>query len=451
MRMLQKSAIDDNENTSEEPGVALKLEHHVELALPSVRAGFTDDGRLALQVGSDYLIGDMYLANVLKTIIANESFVYMYLNEDVSHLCDLLIESELNLLSGRLKEHFALTMNYPADPFQPEGIARLLGLDAESIGNEANRKLLLENLDHILVRRFGKISDTGKYREPTGLNRAIELYREGTANPALKIKLNKSEGELIFLDSHFKAEVASPYGISAAGTSETVTAMDKTITTFERIIPRLGIYYALSQAQIALFRLGWGFKDIQASDTVIKSWISEVTARLIPASRMPSETTILYFIRATLPDGSEVNGMWPNTLSAELFYNLETGRVEHYVSEHEHELELKDGYRFTLANTADGGIAVRTVPADTQDTHPTLQFYNDSEHLDKGLILPAEDQSVSLMGKVSPRAGHFKTSHLRAPKGKEFKFVLWGSNHFDVYIVEEGQGGVYTINENSVS
>lgn len=119
-----------------------------------------------------------------------------------------------------------------------------------------------------------------------------DLYGNGE-NEKLVGKAIKDEGELIFLDSHFKAEVASPYGISAAGTSETVTAMDKTITTFERIIPRLGIYYALSQAQIALFRLGWGFKDIQASDTVIKSWISEVTARLIPASRMPSETTIL--------------------------------------------------------------------------------------------------------------------------------------------------------------
>lgn len=451
MRMKKKSAIDENESTSTEPGIALKLDHHAELALPSVRAGFTDDGRLALQVGSDYLIGDMYLANVLRTMIANESFVYMYLNEDVPHLCDLLLKSELNLLSERLKEHFALTMNHPVDPFQPEGIARLLGLDAESISNEANRNLLLENLDHLLVKRFGKISDTGKYREPTGLNRAIEIHRERTANPALKIMLNKSEGELIFLDSHFQAEVVSPYGISAAGTSETITAMGKTITTFERIIPRLGVYYALSQAQIALFRLGWGLKDIQASDTVIKSWISEATAKLIPASRMPSETTILYFIKATLADGSEVNGMWPNTLSAELFYNLETGRVERYVSEHEHELVLKDGNRFTLEKTADGGIAVRTVPADTTETHPTLQFYNDTEHLDKGLILPVEDQSVSLIGKENPEAGHFKTSHLRAPKGKEFKFVLWGSNHFDVYIVEEGQGGVYTINENSVS
>ena len=98
MRMTQKSAIDDNDGTSKEPGVALKLDHHVELALPSVRAGFSDDGRLALQVGSDFLIGDMYLANILKTIIANESFVYMYLNEDVSHLCDLLLKSELDLI-----------------------------------------------------------------------------------------------------------------------------------------------------------------------------------------------------------------------------------------------------------------------------------------------------------------------------------------------------------------
>ncbi|MFD2370067.1 hypothetical protein ACFSO0_08825 [Brevibacillus sp. GCM10020057] len=445
--MKQKSAIDDNESTSTEPGVALKLDHHVELALPSVRGGFTDDGRLALQVGSDYLIGDMYLANVLRTIIANESFVYMYLNEDVSHLCDLLLESELNLLSGRLKEHFALTMNHPVDPFQPEGIARLLGLDAESISNEANRNLLLENLDHLLVRRFGKISDTGKYREPTGLNRAIEIHSEGTANPTLKIMLNKSEGELIFLDSHFKAEVVSPYGISASGTSETITAMGKTITTFERIIPRLGVYYALSQAQIALFRLGWGLKDIQASDSVIKSWISEATAKLIPASRMPSETTILYFIKATLADGSEVNGMWPNTLSAELFYNLETGRVERYVSEHEHELELKDGNRFTIANTADGGVAVRAVPADTSDIHHMLHFYDDTESLDKGLLVAAEDRSVSLLGKTNNTASHFKTSHLRAPRGKEFRFVMWGSNNFDVYIVEEGQGGVYTIND----
>lgn len=38
-----------------------------------------------------------------------------------------------------------------------------------------------------------------------------------------------------------------------------------------------------------------------------------------------SETTILYFINTTLADGSEVNGIWLNTLSAELFYNLENG------------------------------------------------------------------------------------------------------------------------------
>mgnify|MGYP007126155150 CR=1 FL=1 len=134
--------------------------------------------------------------------------------------------------------------------------------------------------------------------------------------------------------------------------------------------------------------------------------------------------------------------MWPNTLSADLFYNLETGRVEKYVSEHEHFLELKDGNRFTIANTANGGVAVRAVPADTTDTHHTLQFYNDTEHLDKGLILPAEDRSVSLLGKINPTADRFKTSHLRAPRGQEFKFVLWGSNNFDVYLVEEGQGGV---------
>lgn len=451
MRMTQKSAIDDNDGISKEPGVALKLDHHVELALPPVRAGFSDDGRLALQVGSDFLIGDMYLANILKTIIANESFVYMYLNEDVSHLCDLLLESELILLSERLKEHFAHTVNHPVDPFQPEGIARLLGLDAASISNEANRNLLLENLNHLLVRRFGKISDTGKYRESSGLNRAIEIHHEGIANPTLKITLNKNEGEHTFLDSHFKTEVISTYGISAVGASEAVADIGKTITTFERIIPRLGMYYALSQAQIALLRLGWGSKDLEVSDSVIKNWISEVTAKLLPASRMPSETTILYFIKATLADGSEVNGMWPNTLSAELFYNLETGRVDKYVSEHEHDLELKDGKRFTIANTADGGVAVRAAPADTTDTHHTLQFYNDTEHLDKGLILPTEDRSVSLLGQINPTAGRFKTSHLRAPKGKEFKFVLWGSNNFDVYIVEEGQGGVYTINDNSVS
>lgn len=41
-------------------------------------------------------------------------------------------------------------------------------------------------------------------------------------------------------------------------------------------------------------------------------------------------------MKATLADGSEVNGMWPNTLSADLFYNLESGRVEKYASEHEH-------------------------------------------------------------------------------------------------------------------
>jgi hypothetical protein len=436
MRMTLKSAIDENDGTSKEPGVALKLDHHVELSLPPVRAGFSDDGRLALRVGSDFLVGDMYLADILETIIANESFVYMYLNEDVLPLCNLLLKSELILLSERLKEHFANTINHPVDPF-----------DAASISNEANKDLLLENLNHLLVRRFGKISDTGKYRESSGYNRAIEINNEGTAHSTLKVTLNKNEGLLMFLDSHFKAEVVSTYGISAIGASETVTDIAKTITTFERIIPQLGMYYALSQAQIALLRLGWGSKDLKVSDSVLKNWISVVTAKLVPARRMPSETTILYFIKATLTDGSEVNGMWPNTLSADLFYNLETGRVDKYVSEHEHYLELKDGNRFTIANTADGGVAVRAVPADTTDAHHTLHFYNDTENLDKGLLLAAEDRSVSLLGKINNTASRFKTSHLRAPRGKEFRVVIWGSNNFDVYLVEEGQGGVYTINK----
>ncbi|GAA4864662.1 hypothetical protein GCM10023310_50160 [Paenibacillus vulneris] len=447
MRMTLKSAIDENDATSKEPGVALMLNHHVEFSLPPVRAGFSDDGRLAVRIGSDFLVGDMFLADILETIIANESFVYMYLNEDVLSLCDLLLKSELILLSERLKEHFAKTINHPVDPFQPEGIVRLLGLDAASLSNEANKDLLLENLNDLLVRRFGIISDTGKYRESFGFNRALEIVNEGTAHSTLKITLNKNEGALMFLDSHFKAEVVSTYGISAIGASETVTAIAKTITAFERIIPQLGMYYALSQAQIALLRLGWGSEDLKVSDSVLKNWISDVTAKLVPTRRMPSETTILYFMKATLADGSEVNGMWPNTLSADLFYNLESGRVEKYVSEHEHYLELKDGKRFTIANIADGGVSVRAVSDNTADTHHILHFYNDTESLDKGLLLAGADRTVSLLGKISDTDSPFKTVHLRAPRGKEFKFVMWGSNNFDVYLVEEGQGGVYTIND----
>lgn len=136
MSMTLKSAIDVNVDTAEDPGIALKLDHHVELSLPPVRAGFSDDGRLTVRIGSDFLVGDMFLADILETIIANESFVYMYLNEDVLSLCNLLLKSELILLSERLKEHFAKKINHPIDPFQPEGMVRLLGLDAASISNE---------------------------------------------------------------------------------------------------------------------------------------------------------------------------------------------------------------------------------------------------------------------------------------------------------------------------
>lgn len=445
MSMTLKS--DENDDTSNEPGIALKLDYNAELSLPPVRAGFSVDGHLTVRVGSDFLVGDMFLADILETIIANGSFVYMYLNEDVLSLCNLLLKSELILLSERLKEHFAETINHPVDPFQGEGIVRLLGLDAASLSNEANKDLLLENLSHLLVRRFGLISDTGKYRESYGFNRALEIVNEGTAHSTLKVTLNKNEGSLMFLDSHFKAEVGSTYGNTAVGASETVTAIAKTITAFERIIPQLGMCYALSQAQIALLRLGWGSEDLKLNDSVIKKWISDVTAKLLPTRRMPSETTILYFMKATLVDGSEVNGMWPNTLSAGLFYNLESGRVEKYVSEHEHYLELKDGKRFTIANTADGGVSVRAVSDNTADTHHILHFYNDTESLDKGLLLAGVDRAVSLLGKISDTASPLKTVHLRAPRGKEFRFVMWGSNDFDVYLVEEGQGGVYTIND----
>lgn len=447
MRMTLKSVIDENDDTSKEPGIALKLDHHVELSLPPVRAGFSDDGRLAVRVGSDFLVGDMFLADILETIIANESFVYMYLNEDMLSLCDLLLKSELILLSERLKEHFAKTINHPVDPLQPEGMVRLLGLDAASLSNGANKDLLLENLNDLLMRRFGFISDTGKYRESYGFNRALEIVNDGTAHSTLKVTLKNNEGTLIFLDSHIKAEVVSMYGNVAIGASEKVLAIAKTITVFERIIPQLGMYYALSQAQIALLRLGWGSEDLKLNDSVLKNWISDVTAKLVPTRRMPSETTILYFMKATLADGSEVNGMWPNTLSADLFYNLESGRVEKYVSEHEHYLELKDGKRFTIANTADGGVSVRAILDNTADTHHILHFYNDTESLDKGLLLAGADRTVSFLGKISDTASPFKTMHLRAPRGKEFRFVMWGSNNFDVYLVEEGQGGVYTIND----
>ncbi|MBT2289284.1 hypothetical protein J7E73_09075 [Paenibacillus albidus] len=432
---------------TKEPGIALKLDYHVELSLPPIRAGFSDDGRLTLRVGSDSLAGDMFLADILETIIANESFVYMYLNDDVLSLCNLLLKSELILLSERLKEHFAITIDHPVDPFQPEGIVRLLGLDAASISNETNKDLLLKNLNDLLVRRFGIISDTGKHREAYGYNRALEINNEGISHPTLKVTFNKDEGALMFLDSHFKAEVFSTYGNTAIGVSETVNAIAKTITAFERIIPQLGMYYALSQAQIALLRLGWGLEDLKLNDSVLKNWISGATAKLVPTRRMPSETTILYFMKATLADSSEVNGMWPNTLSADLFYNLESGHVEKYVSEHEHYLELKDGKRFTIAGTVDGGVSVRAVSDHTADTHHILHFYNDTESLDKGLLLAGADRTVSLLGQISNTASSYKTVHLRAPRGKEFRFVMWGSNNFDVYLVEEGQGGVYTIND----
>ncbi|WP_169507402.1 hypothetical protein [Paenibacillus harenae] len=447
MSMTLKSAIDENDDTSKEPGIALKLDHHVELSLPPVRAGFSVDGRLTVRAGSDFLVGDMFLADILETIIANGSFVYMYLNEDVLSLCNLLLKSELILLSERLKEHFAKTINHPVTPFQTEGIVRLWGLDAASISNETNKDLLLKNLNDLLVRRFGIISDTGKHREAYGYNRALEINNEGISHPTLKVTFNKDEGALMFLDSHFKAEVVSTYGNTAIGVSETVIAIAKTITAFERIIPQLGMNYALSQAQIALLRLGWGSEDLKLNDSVLKHWISDVTAKLVPTRRMPSETTILYFMKATLADGSVVNGLWPNTLSADLFYNLESGRVEKYVSEHEHYLELKDGKRFTIAATVDGGVSVRAVSDNTADTHPILHFYNDTESLDKGLLLAGADRRVSLLGKISDTASSFKSVHLRAPRSKEFRFVMWGSNNFDVYLVEEGQGGVYTIND----
>ena len=447
MSMTLKSAIDENVDTAKEPGIALELDHHDELSLPPVRAGFSEDGRLTVRVGSNYLVADMFLADILETIIANESFVYMYLNEDVLSLCDLLLKSELILLSERLKEHFAKTVNHPVDPFQPEGMVRLLGLDAASISNEVNIDLLLGSLNNLLVRRFGLISDTGKYRETYGSNRALEILNEGTVHSTLKVTLNKNEGTLTFLDSHFKAEVVSTYGDTAIGASETVLAIAKTITAFERLIPQLGMYYALSQAQIALLRLGWGSEDLKRNDSAIKNWIGDVTAKLIPTRRMPSETTILFFMKATLADGSEVNGMWPNTLSADLFYNLESGRIEKYVSEHEHYLELKDGKRFTITNTAEGGVSVRAVSDNIAAAHHILHFYNDIESMDKGLLLAGAERSVSLLGKISDTASASKTVHLRAPRGKGFRFVMWGSNNFDVYLVEEGQGGVYTINE----
>jgi len=375
----------------------------------------------------------------------------MYLNEDVLSLCNLLLESELILLSEQLKEHFAKTINHPINPFQPEGIVRLSGLDAPSISNEANKDLLFENLNILLVRRFGLITDTGKYRKSYGFNRALEIINEGAAHSTLKVTLNKNEGTLKFLHSHFKAEVVSTYGNTAIGTSETVTAIAKTITVFERIIPQLGISYALSQAQIALLRLGWGSEDLKRNENVLKNWINDVTAKQVPTRRMPSETTILYFMKAILADGSEVNGMWPNTLSADLFYNLESGLVENYVSEHEHYLELKDGKRFTIANTADGGVSVRAISDHIADTHNILHFYNDTESLDKGLLLAGADRAVSLFGQISNTARPYKTEHLRTPRGKEFRFVMWESNDFDVYVVEEGHGGVYTINDTSNS
>lgn len=68
--------------------------------------------------------------------------------------------------------------------------------------------------------------------------------------------------------------------------------------------------------------------------------------------------------------------------------------------------------------------------------------------MDKGLLLAGADRTVSLLGKISDTASPFRSVHLRAPRGMEFRFVMWGSNDFDVYLVEEGQGGVYTINEN---
>lgn len=60
-----------------------------------------------------------------------------------------------------------------------------MGLDAASISNEANKDLLLEKLNDLLTRRFGIISDTGKYRESYTFNRALEIVNEGTAHSTL--------------------------------------------------------------------------------------------------------------------------------------------------------------------------------------------------------------------------------------------------------------------------
>lgn len=85
--------------------------------------------------------------------------------------------------------------------------------------------------------------------------------------------LNSREDRML-LDSHFKAEVVFTYGNTAIGASETVLDIAKTITAFERIIPQLGMQYALSQAQTALLRLGWGLEDLKRNDSVLKTGLA---------------------------------------------------------------------------------------------------------------------------------------------------------------------------------
>jgi hypothetical protein len=426
------------------PGIELVLDH-TGLFLPPVRAGFAEHGQLVLQADSRFLTGNISLAEILKTMIANESFIYMYLNDDVWNLCNLLLKSELRLLSAQLKEHWTETVAQSFDGLQSKEMVQRFHTAAASAGNEMNQNLLLEHLNEITANRYGAISHDGGHRASEGLDRALEIVDQGTEQSALKVTFGKHEGILTFQDTHIKA-VVPVNGDAEMGISDTVPHFTRTITLLERIIPQLGLYYALSQAQIALLRAGWGYGDLKANDIALKDWIRGVTASLMPTKRLPAETTILYFIRATLPNGSEVNGMWPNTLSGDLFYNLESGRIEGYVTEHEHNLELGEGHSFTIAKTDDGGIAVRAVSADiAADPHTTLHFYNDTENSDQGLMLTAKD-SLSLLGKMNVPADHFRTAHLRAPKGKEFKFVIRGANNFDIYIVEEGQGGVQIIN-----
>ncbi|MDF2960707.1 MAG: hypothetical protein K0S39_2442 [Paenibacillus sp.] len=428
-------------DTTEEPGIALTLDPQIKLTLPRVRAGFSSDGRLVLQVGSDFLIGNQFLTNILETIIANESFVYMYLNDDVLSLCKLLLQSELNILSERLREHYAETIGSPFFLYQHDEKAKQMSLAAASVCNDTNKELLISNLYLLLVKRFGLISDSGKCRNTEYYNKSLEIVDKGTSQTSLKVTIGEYNVNLDFHDSHFKVvDKASGRMVISDNLFDT----SRTITMFERIIPGLGIHYAVSQVKIILLRLGWGYENLKEIDRLLEEWILDVTARSVPTKRMPSETTILYFIKATLPDGSEVNGMWPNTLSAELFYNLESGRVERYVSEQEHCLVLKDGRSYSIFYTEDGGVAVRADSGNSADSGHTLNFYNDtSAGTDKGLLL-ADSNSVSLLGKINNTASHFSTTHLRAPKGKEFKVILWGSNNFDAYLVEERQGGVRT-------